>query len=183
MDELLLESTEHPDFDFSVENAEHPGDIGTNASATVIWYIKNIGHGAFGDDCKLKYVSGDGLLVSEYDIPNAKQNETVKISLSFNAFSTPGKYETKFRLSDDGMFFGPALILKVNVIDSDKILQKESNQKMTEIGYNENYDGHKESEQTENGSETGKPKEKKKKLDASIESKEIVDTLKQEKVQ
>eukprot|EP00486_Rosalina_sp_Unknown_P000267 CAMPEP_0201568548 /NCGR_PEP_ID=MMETSP0190_2-20130828/9677_1 /ASSEMBLY_ACC=CAM_ASM_000263 /TAXON_ID=37353 /ORGANISM="Rosalina sp." /LENGTH=635 /DNA_ID=CAMNT_0047989785 /DNA_START=151 /DNA_END=2058 /DNA_ORIENTATION=+ len=114
------------DYNASVENTEHPGDIATNASATMTWNIKNNGNKSFGDNCKLAFVSGDGLLVSQYHIPNAKPNEVVKISMSFNAFSTPGTYETNFRLCANGKQFGPQLIVKINVIDPNKLMPNPS---------------------------------------------------------
>merc|ERR1719244_451029 len=46
-----------------VESTEHPGDIATNASATLSWRIKNTGFKPFGNRCKLSFVAGDGLLV------------------------------------------------------------------------------------------------------------------------
>eukprot|EP01084_Bolivina_argentea_P028122 52292_1 len=81
----------------------------------MIWHIKNTGNISF-DNCKLAFVSGDGLLVSQYNIPNAKHGETVKVSMDFNAFSTCGIYETIFRLCCNGTQFGPQLIVKINVI-------------------------------------------------------------------
>merc|ERR1719229_2065099 len=79
--------------------------------------VKNTGFKPFGNRCKLSFVEGDGLLVSQYHIPNAAPGETVKVSMSFNAFSTPGTYETNFRLSNEGQHFGPVLIVKINVKD------------------------------------------------------------------
>lgn len=109
-----------------VESTEHPGDIATNASATLSWRIKNTGFKPFGNRCKLSFVAGDGLLVSQYHIPNANPGETVKVSMSFNAFSTPGTYETNFRLSSDGQQFGPQLIVKINVLDPANLMPKPS---------------------------------------------------------
>merc|ERR1719361_3378988 len=79
--------------------------------------VKNTGFKPFGNRCKLSFMTGDGLLVSQYHIPNANPGETVKVSMSFNAFSTPGTYETNFRLSNEGQHFGPVLIVKINVKD------------------------------------------------------------------
>eukprot|EP01083_Nonionella_stella_P085434 236927_1 len=105
------------EYDAFVCDTQHPGDIGTNASATMTWSIKNTGYKSFGDHCKLAFVSGDGLLVSQYQIPNALPHDTVRVTMSFNAFSTPGTYETNFRLCCNGKQFGPQLIVKINVID------------------------------------------------------------------
>ncbi len=88
-------------------NTYHPGDIITGASATISWDIKNIGQKSFGDKCKLLFVSGDGLLVSQYNIPNAKPSETVKVTLNFTAFSTADTYETCFRGSSINHPYAP----------------------------------------------------------------------------
>merc|ERR1719361_3066884 len=108
--------------DAKVERVSHPGNIRTNASATMKWHIRNCGNRPFGDRCKLAFVSGDGLLVSHYNIPNAKPSELVEVSMSFNAFSTPGTYETNFRLCSNGKQFGPHLIVKIAVMDPSKMM-------------------------------------------------------------
>merc|ERR1712228_764896 len=110
--------------DAKVERVDHPGNIRTNASATMKWHIRNCGNAQFGDRCKLAFVSGDGLLVSHYNIPNAKPSELVQVSMSFNAFSTPGTYETNFRLCSNGKQFGPHLIVKINVMDPNKMMMR-----------------------------------------------------------
>ena len=91
--------------------------IFTNKSSMHFWEVKNTGYKSFGNDCKLMHVSGDGLLVTKYDIPNAKPNESVKILLHFHAFSSHGMYQTNFRLCIDGKQFGPMLTIKINVVD------------------------------------------------------------------
>eukprot|EP00483_Globobulimina_turgida_P001235 UN01237 len=97
------------------------------------WSIKNSGYKAFGENCKLAFVSGDGLLVSQYHIPNATPSQIVKVSMSFNAFSTPGTYETNFRLCCNGKQFGPQLIVKINVVDPTQSMPNPPIQRMQRI--------------------------------------------------
>ena len=113
------QSPQRKEFDAEILKTKHPRDILANASANMTWHVKNIGLKPFGDNIKLVFMSGDALLISTYNkIPNAKINEIIQIKISFNAYSTPGVYETNFKLTHDGKHFGPNLQAKINVIDA-----------------------------------------------------------------
>ncbi|ETO11913.1 hypothetical protein RFI_25462 [Reticulomyxa filosa] len=103
-------------YDAEVVTEAALGDVKPNANATMSWNVKNTGRYPFDSQCKLAFVDGDGLLVNGYSIPNCQPGAYVWINVSFNAFRTPGAYETFFRLTHDNIQFGPRLHVKMNVV-------------------------------------------------------------------
>merc|ERR1712228_149724 len=104
-------------YDAMVHSVEHPGDLRVDSSGLMIWNIENRGSHQW-NECDLLFVSGDALSVSVYSVPNLKPNECAALSIIFNAFNVPGMYQSVFRLrTDDGIEFGPHLIISINVTD------------------------------------------------------------------
>ncbi|ETO20023.1 hypothetical protein RFI_17197 [Reticulomyxa filosa] len=104
-------------YDAELVDESDPGDLLTNADATMTWTVRNCGLSTFGEQCKLAFVEGDGLLVTGYHIPDCKPGDTTCVSMRFDTFSTPGSYETFFRLMCGSVQFGPLLRVKITVVD------------------------------------------------------------------
>ena len=98
----MIDQEEHvhakQQFDAKIVKIEHPGNLCVNERASIRWIVKNTGSNRFGNNVKFKFVSGDALLLSNYEIPNADVNETVSIKLNFIAMEKAGFYQSQLRL-------------------------------------------------------------------------------------